>query len=124
MITIITTLPQIIIRCLLTTIIVELLLALLLGIKHKVDLINIILVNILTNPVVVVLPMYFNLRYGLTGRNIALYILEILTVIVEGSIYFNYFHYKKLNPFLISFILNICSYLVGVASNYLIYGHN
>ena len=124
MITIITTLPQIIIRCLLTTIAVELIIALLLGIKNKVDLINIILVNILTNPVVVVIPMYFNLQYGLVGRNICLYILEILAVIVEGFIYFKYFDYKKINPFLISLILNVCSYLVGVASNYLIYGHD
>ncbi len=124
MITIITTLPQIIIRCLLTTIAVELIIALLLGIKNKVDLINIILVNILTNPVVVVIPMYFNLQYGIVGRNICLYILEILAVIVEGFIYFKYFDYKKINPFLISLILNVCSYLVGVASNYLIYGHD
>ena len=124
MITIITTLPLIILRCLITTIAVEVLIGIVLGIRNKVDIINMVLVNILTNPVVVTVPMYFNLKNGLLGRNISLYILEVVAFIVEGFIYKKYFKYDKLNPFIVSLILNLSSYFVGVISNYIIYGHN
>ena len=104
-------LPKIMIECLLLTIIFELTVSIIIGVRNKKDILNIILVNILTNPLVVTIPVYFNVKYGLLERNISLYILEIITVITEGYIYKKVLNYKKINPFVISLVLNLSSYL-------------
>lgn len=109
-------LPFIMIRCLVLTILIELTIALILKTKKK-DLLNIVLTNIITNPIVVVVPVYINITYGLIPRNISLLILEILTVFIEGFIYkkFN----KNNTPYRFSLILNISSFLVGLIINYI-----
>ncbi len=107
-------LPKYMIFCLVATIVIELCVALILGVKKRKDLLNVILVNIVTNPIVVTVPVYFNYVYGLQARNIVLYILEILTVIVEGFIYKKVLDYKKINPFILALILNISSYVSGL----------
>lgn len=123
MITIIKSLPQIMITCLLLTIIIEVVIALILGVRDKKDLLNIVLVNILTNPLVVVIPIYFNYEYGLLGRNISLFILEILAFAIEGLIYIKVLNYKRINGLLLSLILNLASYFSGVIYNLIIYGN-
>lgn len=111
-------LPFVMIRCLVATIVIELLVAVILGIKNKKDLLNVILVNTLTNPIVASIPVYFNIKYGILQRNISLGILEIVAVISEGYIYKKVFVYKKINPFIVSIILNISSYFIGEIINY------
>ena len=110
-------LPYIMVRCLLLTIIVETIVAIALGVRNKKDILNIILVNIVTNPIVVSVPVYFNVRYGVLERNIILSILEIATVITEGYVYKKVLNYKKINYFILSLILNIASCLVGIVIN-------
>ena len=110
-------LPLIMVKCLLFTIIIEVLVALLLKIKDKKDILNIILVNVMTNPIVVTIPILMLVLYGYKARIISLIILEVLTVIVEGLIYFKVFKYKKINPLLVSLILNISSYFIGEIIN-------
>lgn len=112
-------LPLIMLRCLILTIIIEVIIGLILKIKNKKDLLNIILANIITNPIVVSIPVYINIKFGLLERNICLIILEILTLFVEGFIYKKVLNYKKINPYLISLILNMSSYLIGEIINYL-----
>ena len=56
-------------------------------------------------------------RYNYNTCIITLIILEILTVIVEGYTYKKVFEYKKINPFLVSLILNASSYLIGELIN-------
>lgn len=109
-------LPYIMARCLILTIIIEVLVAYLFGYRKK-DLVNIMLANIITNPIVVVVPVYFNIKYGLLERNIVLSILEILTVIVEGFIYNKYFNKRSMNTYKLSLILNIITYLAGEIIN-------
>lgn len=106
-------LPKLMLRSLICTIIIELLVSIILGIRNKKDILNVILVNIITNPLVAVIPVYFNFFYTLKMRNTVLIILEILTLIFEGYIYKRYLNYKKLNPFSISLILNCSSYFIG-----------
>lgn len=110
-------LPKLMLRSLICTIIIELVVSIILGIRNKKDILNVILVNIITNPLVAVIPVYFNFFYSLKMRNIALIILEILTLIFEGYIYKKYLNFKKLNPFLISLILNCGSYFIGEVIN-------
>jgi hypothetical protein len=110
-------LPKIMIKCLVLTILIELAIALLIGIIKKKDLLNIILVNVVTNPLVVSLPILVMMLHGIRARYIMLIILEILTVIFEGLIYSKVLDYKKLNPYIISLILNLGSYLIGEVIN-------
>ena len=101
-------LPFIMVRCLLLTIIIELVVGFILGVRNKKDIINIILVNVITNPIVVITPIIVYLRFGSKLEIITLIILEVLTVLIEGLIY------KKT---LISLILNACSYFIGEIIN-------
>ena len=110
-------LPLIMIRCLLLTIIIELIIALIIGIRDKKDIINVILVNVITNPIVVLLPIIIYIKFGYTFEKISLYILEVLTVLLEGLIYKKVLKYKKINSFLISLILNLASFLIGELLN-------
>ena len=109
-------LPYIMARCLILTIIIEVGIAIILGYRKK-DLINVLLVNIMTNPIVVTIPLYFNVKYGLLERNITLLTLEILAVLSEGFVYKKYLLNKKMNPYLLSLILNVSSYLIGEVIN-------
>ena len=113
-------LPIVMIRCLVITIIVEVLLAVIMGYRKK-DLVNVLLVNILTNPLLNSLVVYVNFYYGLKYRNIALLILEIIVVLIEGFIYQKYLQKRKINGYILSFILNTASYLLGIVINDIIY---
>lgn len=116
---IINNLPYIMLRALICTIIIEVCVALLLKVRNKKDILNIVLVNCLTNPLVTSIPVYVNIRYGVMQRHVTLGTLEIITLIVEGYIYLKVLNYKKINPFILSLILNLSSYLIGNIINYL-----
>jgi hypothetical protein len=110
-------LPIIMIRCLLLTIVIEIIVGIIVGVRDKKDFINILLVNVLTNPLVVSLPIYLMIRYGPKARYISLGVLEVLAVLVEGFIYHKVLKYKKINPYVLSLILNLSSYLIGEVIN-------
>ena len=106
-------------RSLIITYLLELIGAYFLKITNKKNIINIILVNILTNPFVVSLSFYINIVYGLKSRIICLFLLEILVILIEGIIYHKYLTNIKINPYIISLILNLLSYLIGEILNYI-----
>lgn len=106
-------LPFIMLKCLILTNVIEFIVASILKVKDKKDLLNVVLVNCLTNPIVVSFPVYFNVKYGIFERRVCLIILEILTLIVEGIIYRKYLKFKKINPYILSLILNSSSYIIG-----------
>jgi len=112
-------LPIILLEFLLLTIVVEVIMSLILKVKNKKDILNIILVNIFTNPMVTSIGIYFNLKYGMSGRNISLIFLELYALFIEGFIYKKVLNYKRINPFVLSFILNLSSFLIGEIINYL-----
>lgn len=114
-------LPKIMIICLLCTILIECLAAFILRVKSKKDYFNIILVNILTNPLVVSISVIIQVTLGMKIKNISLLILEILAFLTEGMIYHKYLEYKKINGFLLSLILNISSYFLGIVINQIIW---
>ncbi len=112
--------PKVMIICLLSTVIIECGIAFIIGYRKK-DLLNVLLVNCLTNPIVSSVPVYFNYFYGLKLRNISLLALEIITLFVEGFIYVKVLKRRKINGFLLSLILNLSSYLIGLLINEIIY---
>ena len=114
-------LPLIMARCLILTIIVEVLFAIILGVRKKKDILNITLANAITNPPLVSLTFACNLFFGLNARMILEYILEILVVFIEGFIYHKYLNFKKINPFVLALLLNIASYGLGIIYNYIFY---
>jgi len=68
----------------------------------------------MTNPIVVVIPYVVYLYYGIIYRYITLFILEILTVIVEGFTYKKVLKYNRINCYVLSLILNLSSYVIGI----------
>lgn len=106
--------PYYIARSLILTIIIEIAVGIIIGIRDKKDILNVALVNMITNPIVNIVPILLNIYVSLKARNISLYTLEILTFFTEGLIYMKVLRYKKLNYFLISFILNVSSYGIGL----------
>ena len=113
-------LPKVMIISLTCTIIIEVLVAFILSYRGK-DLLNVVLVNILTNPLLNSSIVAINVYYGLQARNICLYIFEILVVIIEGYIYQKYLNNKKINGYILSLVLNIASYGIGLLINKIIY---
>lgn len=106
-------LPKYMLLCLSITIAVEMLCSIFLGLRKK-DLVNVLLANILTNPLVVVIPIAVLFYYNRIASYISLFILEVLTVIVEGIIYKKYLNNRKINAFVLALILNVLSFLVGL----------
>ena len=113
-------LPIVMLRCLLITVFVEVIIAIILRYRKK-DLLNVLLVNILTNPLLNSMLVYINFYYGLKTREISLVIFEILVVIVEGMIYHKYMERRKINGYVLSLILNVSSYVLGLVINEIIY---
>ena len=113
-------LPLIMLICLSSTIVIELIMSLLLGIRNKKDILNVILVNIMTNPLVVSILMYITYN-RLFNTTISIIILEILVILTEGFIYKKVLTFDKINPYVLSLILNISSYFIGGLLNNIIY---
>lgn len=113
-------LPLIMLICLSSTIVIELIMSLLLGIRNKKDILNVILVNIMTNPLVVSILMYITYN-RLFNTTISIIILEILVVLIEGFAYKKVLTFNKINPYILSLILNISSYFIGGLLNNIIY---
>lgn len=95
------------------TIIIEVTISLILKVRNKKDILLIVLVNLMTNPLVVSISFITNILHGLKMYYIVIVILEILAILIEGLVYKKYLNYKKINPFVLSLILNLISYLSG-----------
>ena len=113
-------LPKVMFISLLCTLIIEITIAFILRYRKK-DLLNVLLVNVLTNPLLNSSIVAINYFYGIKTRNISLYIFEILVVIIEGFIYQKYLERKKINGYILSLILNIASCGLGMLINNIIY---
>jgi len=112
--------PYYIARSLILTIIIEVIVGIIIGIREKKDILNVVLVNMITNPIVNVVPIVLNVYVSLKARSISIYTLEIITLFTEGLIYKKVLKYKKINYFLISLILNLSSYGIGEILNYFV----
>lgn len=109
------TLPYIMILCLSVTEIIEIIVALLIKIRDKKDLLNVFLVNVLTNPILISTSYLIFIKYGNTSKKIYEIIMEVFIFLVEGMIYKKYLKYNKINGFCVSLILNFASYFMGSA---------
>ena len=96
------------------TIIIELLLALLIGIRKKSDILNIIIVNCITNPVLnYIMMVIVCLCSTSTIIYLFLFFFEIIVMYVEYNFYRNKLKFREINLLLLSIILNFSSVVLG-----------
>lgn len=108
-------------RALLLTIVLETALAALLGVRKKWDVATTVLSQIATNPIVVITTLLVGMRASTPVYYTVLAAMEIAAVVTEGFIYRSALDYKKINPFLLSLILNAASFGLGQVFNYFVY---
>jgi hypothetical protein len=97
---------------LLLTIIFEIVFFLLVGKKDKKDLLLLVLVNIFTNPVVV-LSYYITVTYTDWNPSVIKIPLELFAIITEGYYYKKYGRNFR-HPYLFSAAANMFSFWIGV----------
>ena len=97
------------------TIIIELGIALLLRIKEKKDILNLIVINCITNPILNYIMMVV---VYLTSNNVIIYFLfflfEIMVIDLEYRFYKKKLVFKKISLLLLSIMLNISSLILGL----------
>ena len=99
---------------LLLTIIVEVPLAFALGVRKMRDIRTVFLTNCVTNPTVVTIH-FLMLHFGAEHATIWMTVIatEIAVVLCEGLVYRKMLPRGRLNPYVLSLILNACSYGAG-----------
>ena len=112
--------PLIMLYCLGTTIVIEGVLAFLCGVRKLSDQLIVLLVNVLTNPLLVSTGYLILLRFGRTAYDIATAAMEIAVVFIEGLVYKKILTDRK-HPLLLSLFLNAGSLLIGLGLNQLIF---
>ena len=100
------------IKSFILTLIIEYIIIKLIFIKKKV-FVPVVLVNVLTNPLVVYVYSIMSV-YSFEYKDIILIILELLVVIVEGFVYKYLLEINLKKAIIISFVSNAIAYLTGV----------
>lgn len=100
--------------CLLLTLVIELTVSILLGIRQKNDILLVICANTCTNPVVVFLSNCAALPGNIIIYIFAVAILEILALFSEYIIYRKGLIFDDISPMAVSFINNATSFGVGI----------
>lgn len=113
-------LPKVMLICLVLTVVMETGGALALKVRKPGDLCMVVLVNILTNPLLVSLTSACSVYLGMRAYHISVAFLELAVVFIEGIIYRRSLRWKG-NPFILSLILNAFSFLFGKALGLLIF---
>ncbi len=101
-------------KCLVLTVLIETVLARIVSVKSKTDLVIVAMASVLTNPAVVLITFFAGFFYGTQGYYTATVICEISAVVIEGFVYYKALNWKRINPFLLSLLLNGVSYGIGL----------
>ena len=103
------------------TLIIELTVSFIIGIRDKTDLAVVFWTNVITNPIVVYIANCLLLLRNDLIYNIVIFIMEVIVVIVEFLIYKKLLSYKKKSPFFISCINNVVSFFIGMIISMIIF---
>ena len=107
--------------CLLFTVLIELIFARIFKVRGR-NLLIVVLAQVVTNPIVVLVSNLLHYLgkamspFGIdvVGFICGLVIMEPLAFLVEGIMYKRFFEdYKFLHPLLLSFLLNLLSFVIG-----------
>lgn len=99
------------------TLLIELSVLVLLGLRHKRDLWVAVCANVLTNPVVVLVANLLFIYYP-SRAWLGVALLEVGAVATEGFIYRHCLTFKKINPWVLSLLANIISFETGIVISY------
>ena len=95
------------------TIIIELSISIIIGIRDMEDMKTVIWSNIFTNPIVVYSANCIRLLNNSLIYKITLILLEVIVVIVEFYIFKKFLKFNRKSPIFISCINNVVSFLLG-----------
>lgn len=98
---------------LILTVIIELIIGFLIGLRKKNELLLLILINILTNPLVNLID-FLNASINLIDRNLLLLLLEIFVVFIEYLLIRLVLKYSNSKSLFISLAINLVSYFTGL----------
>lgn len=104
-----------IVLSLIFTVLIELIISIILGVNKKSDLIYIVLINVLTNPITEFINLLIkdkNLHHPI------IFIIEIIITIIEFLFYKKFLKSKNINFLCLAIINNIVSYLIGIIFNF------
>lgn len=93
---------------------IELLISILIGIRKRNDVITIIAVNTLTNPIVVFTANILNNYEILLLYWPIVIFMELIVILIEGKLYDRTLNFKKISGLKLSFINNIISFGIGL----------
>ena len=99
---------------LICTLLIEAAIAWMLGVRKQKDLGIVLLANLLTNPVVSVLPTAAAFYLGYKAFGLVTAAAEAGAVLTEGLVYGKLLSFRRIHPMLLSFILNLGSYAAGM----------
>lgn len=98
--------------CLALTVVIEAAAAFICGVRTRRGQFTVLLANIITNPLMNSILTAVSFLISPAAYYYFLVPLEIAVVLAEGLIYKKTLPIK-MNPFLLSLILNVCSYFIG-----------
>ena len=102
---------------LILTIILEEIFAIIVGIRHKKDLLLLLFVNAVSNPIVV-LVYYLSYYYTTWNSAIVMITLETIAILVEYH-YFKTYGEQFKRPFLFAVCVNMFSFSIGKMINFI-----
>lgn len=94
------------------TLAIELAVALACGVRNRRDLLLVALANLVTNPMAVYIYILICL-FAPVWRTVGLAALEVAAFAAEGLIYRRYIRFHRINPWLLSLLLNAASFSAG-----------
>lgn len=103
------------------TVVVEVTLSLLIGLRGEKNIETVIWINCITNPIIVsITNLTYMLSQNLFVRNIVLAILEIIVIFVEGLLFKKFLKNLKIKPDVYSIYLNALSFGIGLIVNFIV----
>lgn len=103
---------HILIHNLILVVVTEVTLGYILGARRITDVITVFLINIITNPAVVLCGLCSAL-FCSEYQYLIILLLEIFVIFIEGFIFLKFQTFNRKNPYIISLILNSVSYILG-----------
>ena len=94
------------------TVVIEAVFAFLYGVRTKYGQLIVLLANVITNPLLNAILTVVSFYLSPALYYYFLVPLEIIVVLAEGRIYKEILQ-PEMNPYFFSFLLNVCSYVIG-----------
>lgn len=99
---------------LILTLISELTVLRLFGYKRKIELVSVILVNLITNPLLNYIFLSNNYFGFLTVNIFTILLMEFIVVLVEWRLLVFALEKNAIKLFVLSLVMNFCSFMLGV----------